>query len=444
MKTPIIGFAEQYIKKNGIRMHMPGHKGMSVLGCEALDLTEIEGADSLYEASGIIAESEARSAALFGAKKTLYSTEGSSQCIRAMLALIRLYSQNTQRKPYILASRNVHKTFVTAAGLLGIEVRFLAPAEGATLLYAPIDLSALEKSIREDAPSALYITSPDYLGNTAPIEKLSALCHRHGVLLCVDNAHGAYLRFLSPSRHPLDLGADLCCDSAHKTLPALTGAAYLHLAAGLPAYLYEQAKDMMALFGSTSPSYLILESLDLMSGILKKEFGEKLNAFLPLAEDFKNKLSLHGFALAGDEPMKVTLLPKCFGYTGTEVAAHLRNHNIECEFADSDSLVLMLSPYMTADMLTKAADALTALPCRTAIKLQAPVPHIPPRALSIREAMLAPSECVPLDRALGRTAAMLSVGCPPAVPPVICGEVLDEKAIALLRYLGITECRVMI
>ena len=444
MKTPILDFAARYQNAGGVRMHMPGHKGIGFLGCEAMDITEIEGADSLYEASGIIAESERQTAALFGTKKTLYSTEGSSQCIRAMLALVRAYATKMQKKGYILAARNVHKTFVTAAGLLDLDVRFLTPADGATLLCAPIDLSALEEIFKTDAPIALYVTSPDYLGNLAPIEALSALCHRYGVLLCVDNAHGAYLRFLSPSRHPMDLGADLCCDSAHKTLPALTGAAYLHLGGGLADYLYDEAKEAMALFGSTSPSYLILESLDLLTDLLSEEFPKKLSEFLPLAEGFKRELSAHGYALLGDEPMKVTLCPKSFGYTGTKIAAHLREHSIECEFSDEDNLVLMLSPYMTADMLKKTADALTALPRRAPILTAPPAPHIPRRACSVREAMLAPSESVPIEEAKGRTVCSLCVGCPPAVPPVVCGEVADEETIAILRYYDITECRVMI
>lgn len=444
MKTPILGFAEQYAKKGGIRMHMPGHKGRALLGCEPMDLTEIDGADSLYEASGIIAESERRTAALFGAKRTLYSTEGSSQCIRAMLALVRSYSEKMQRDPYILAARNVHKTFVSAAGLLGLEVRFLAPAEGATLLYAPLDLKEIERIFETEAPAALYITSPDYLGNIAPIAALSALCRRFGVLLCVDNAHGAYLRFLSPSRHPIDLGAHLCCDSAHKTLPALTGAAYLHLAEGLDEEICAGARDAMALFGSTSPSYLILESLDLMTEVLSEEFPERLSAFLPLAEGFRARLSHHGYSLMGDEPLKVTLLPKPFGYRGTEIAAHLRENNIECEFSDADSTVLMLSPYMEEALLTRVANVLCALPRRRPIAEPAPPPHIPVRVMPIREAMLAPSERVPTEQALGRVASLLSVGCPPAVPPVVCGEMLDAEAIALLRYLGIGECAVTI
>ena len=444
MKTPICDFAARYAESGSVRMHMPGHKGASFLGCEAMDITEIPGADSLYEASGIIAESEKRTSEIFGTEMTLYSAEGSSQCIRAMLTLIRLYGQKTQRNGYILAARNVHKTFVTAAGLLDLDVRFIEPKEDATLLYAPIDLETLEEIFKKEPPIALYVTSPDYLGNTAPIRALSALCHRYGALLAVDNAHGPYLRFLTPSRHPMDLGADLCCDSAHKTLPALTGAAYLHLAKGLPDGLYEAAKETMALFGSTSPSYLILESLDLLTEILKEDFPKKLSGLLPSIEAWKARIAAHGFDLMGDEPLKLTLLPKSFGYTGDEAAAHLRTQNIECEFSDEDSLVLMLSPYLPADALARTADALCALKRRAPILRKPPMPHIPKRAASVREAMLAPSESAPLSECLGRTVSSLSVGCPPAVPAVVCGEVLDEKAIEILDYYGIKECRVMI
>ena len=444
MKTPICDFVSRYAEAKTVRMHMPGHKGLSRLGPEAMDITEISGADSLYEASGIIAESERRTATLFGTKMTLYSTEGSSQCIRGMLALVQLHMAKMQTNSYVLAARNLHKTFVTAAGLLDIEVRFLVPDNEATTLYAPVSLPALEEIFKKEPPAALYVTSPDYLGNIAPIETISALCHRYGVLLLVDNAHGAYLRFLSPSRHPINLGADLCCDSAHKTLPALTGAAYLHLAEGLPSYFYETARDAMAMFGSTSPSYLILQSLDLLTESLKDEFPAKLAAFADAANAFKMRLKAHGFCLMGDEPLKLTVLPKAFGYTATALAAHLRKNNIECEFSDEDSLVLMLSPYMETDVLTHTADVLCSLPRKKPIQKAAPKPHVPARFCSVREAMLAPNECVPLSEAKGRVLSSLSVSCPPAVPPVICGETVDESVLEILSYYGITECRVMI
>ena len=111
MQTPIADFLYRYEQSHTVRLHMPGHKGRGPLGCEAFDITEISGADALYEAGGIIACSEANAAALFGSGRTFYSTEGSSQCIRAMLYLA-LQHRPAGSPPVIAAARNVHKAYV--------------------------------------------------------------------------------------------------------------------------------------------------------------------------------------------------------------------------------------------------------------------------------------------------------------------------------------------
>ena len=117
MNTPICDFARRYADSGALRLHMPGHKGAPLLGPEPYDLTEIDGADSLYEASGIIRESEENASSLFGCT-TLYSTEGSSLCIRAMLYLTVIYARQKGQRPLIAAGRNAHKAFVSAAALL--------------------------------------------------------------------------------------------------------------------------------------------------------------------------------------------------------------------------------------------------------------------------------------------------------------------------------------
>ena len=131
----------------------------------------------------------------------------------------------------IAAARNVHKSFVYAAALLGLEVLWLAGA-GESHLSCRLEPAQVARALdaAPKKPAALYVTSPDYLGHMADLAALSKVCHDRGMLLLVDNAHGAYLTFLPKSLHPMDLGADLCCDSAHKTLPVLTGGAYLHIA----------------------------------------------------------------------------------------------------------------------------------------------------------------------------------------------------------------------
>ncbi|MBQ9745753.1 MAG: amino acid decarboxylase, partial [Clostridia bacterium] len=255
MNTPICEFLEDYAKKGATRLHMPGHKGMGKV--EKYDLTEIDGADSLYEADGIIAESERNAGALFGAH-TFYSAEGSSLAIRAMLYLTSLYAACRGQKPLVLAGRNAHKTFVSAVAMLGTEVEWLT-GEG-SYLSCRVTAEAVRGYFAraERLPTAVYLTSPDYLGNMADIAGVARVCRENGVLLLVDNAHGAYLRFLPEPMHPMELGAHMCSDSAHKTLPALTGCAYLHVAKDAPPVLAENAKNALALFGSTSPSYLLL------------------------------------------------------------------------------------------------------------------------------------------------------------------------------------------
>ncbi len=437
MDTPICDFVRRYIQNNTLRLHMPGHKGVGPLGCEQLDITEISGADSLYEADGIIAQSESNASALFGCP-TFYSTEGSSQCIRAMLYLA------TRRNRKIVACRNVHKTFLSAAALLDLEVDWLYPEDRTAYLSCDISAKKLEDYFCDcgQLPVAVYVTSPDYLGNVLDISALAAVCHRYGVLLLVDNAHGAYLKFLPVSRHPMDLGADLCCDSAHKTLPVLTGGAYLHVR---DTDLANKSKDALALFGSTSPSYLILQSLDAANALLADPvYTQKLAELCSQAGLVRQQLFRHGISDCFDnEPLKIVVQPRQYGYTGIEIAELLRQNGIECEFADPDFLVLMLTPAIGEADLKRVLNVLTSLPKRPAVTTATPMLGRPEKVLSIRDAIFSPSEKIPVSESLGRILASPSVGCPPAVPIVVCGERIDERAIACFRYYGIDECTVV-
>lgn len=441
MDTPICDFVRRYAESGSLRAHMPGHKGTAMLGMEALDITEIDGADSLYEADGIIKESEANAGALFGAN-TFYCTEGSSQCIRAMLYLAAVYAKRMGKQPRIAAARNVHKTFLSAAALLDIPVTWLYPQNPDSYLSCRLDENALDKTLSEGNVTAVYVTSPDYLGNLADIAAIGEICRRHGCLLLVDNAHGAYLKFLAPSRHPIDLGADICCDSAHKTLPVLTGGAYLHICRSTPALLREQAKNALALFGSTSPSYLILQSLDMANAYLSRDYGGRLGAFVREMEQCKERLKAGGWCLSGDEPLKLTLRTKPYGYTGRELADILLEKQIVCEFSDPDFLVMMLTPETGRQGLEKIEKALLSIPRRSPVTQEPPVFRAGERVLSIREAMLSASRTVPASESLGKIIAAATVGCPPAVPIVVCGERIDENALRCFAYYGIETCTI--
>ena len=443
MNTPICDFAARYVQGAPLRLHMPGHKGQAFLGIEPLDITEIDGADSLYEADGIIRQSEDNASALFGCP-TYYSTEGSSQCIRAMVYLAALHAKAQGRKPLIAAARNAHKTFLSAVALLDLEVLWLYPEQNDSYLTCRISPEALEQFLRSAAekPTAVYLTSPDYLGTLADIAGLSAVCRRHGVLLLVDNAHGAYLRFLQPSLHPMDLGADLCCDSAHKTLPVVTGGAYLHLSPQLQSEVGAQAKTGLELFGSTSPSYLILQSLDRANPYLE-QYGQRLQEFLPHVGALKAALAQNGYRLLSEEPLKITVSAKEYGYTGKELADYLQQHRMVCEFADPDYLVLMVTPETGAEGLERLKDVLLALPQKQPLS-PCPLEFRPgEQVLSIRQAMLSPGVVLPVEQCEGRILASASVGCPPAVPILICGERINAHAIDCFRYYGIQSVTVL-
>ena len=414
---------------------MPGHKGHGPLGVEALDITEISGADSLYEAQGIIAKSEENASRIFGCP-TFYSTEGTSQCIRAMLYICLLHAKKQGKRPLISAGRNAHKVLLTAAAMLDFEIHWLWPGESGSYLCCPITPADLEEQLSSMAekPVAVYITSPDYLGNMLDVASLAEVAHKHGCLLVVDSAHGAYLKFLPQSLHPTDLGADLCCASAHKTLPVLTGGAYLHTSPALAA----AAKNALALFGSTSPSYLILQSLDSVNPLLSGEFPQKLARSVSAVELLK--ANLMGYRFLGQEPTKLTIDAKAHGYTGTQLAQLLRENSVECEFADPDYVVLMCG---TDTEFTALEAILASIPAKTPIICKPPQLSHPKKILSIREATLSPHEMISAEKAYGRILASPTVGCPPAVPIVVCGEEIHQDAIQAFRYYGIESCCVV-
>jgi len=442
MKTPIIDFVENYKQKDAVRLHMPGHKGKSFLGFESLDITEIEGADVLYSANGIIEESQRNAAKLFGTGATLYSCEGSSLSIRAMLYLAMLASQN--KKKTVLAARNAHKTFMNCAAMLDFDIEWLYTENSDVLscIVLPDTLNRKLSSMPEK-PVAVYITSPDYLGNVSDIESLARVCRKHGVLLLCDNAHGAYRHFLKKSQHPIALGADMCCDSAHKTLPVLTGGGYLHIGKTAPDILSKNAKKAMSLFASTSPSYLILQSLDMANKYMDEEIKERLVYCAERVQNLKKALTDKGFELVGNEELKITIAPKNYGYTGEEISRYLLDNNIVCEFQDPDYAVMMFTGEINPKEFEKLESVLLNLTRKPAITLTAPK-YIPGRKImSVREAVFSPWEAVPTEKSKGKILARDNVSCPPAIPIAVCGEEINESAIELFNYYGITEVEVV-
>ena len=442
MDTPIFDFVRRYADSKVKRLHMPGHKGQNILGCEKWDITEVCGADALYEADGVIAGSEKNATELFCTQKTVYSTEGSSQCIRAMLYLA-IMNRKPNSKPVIVAARNVHKAFVYAAALLDIDVIWIWPENRESLCGCHVSAEQLDLVLAglKEPPAAVYITSPDYLGAMADVSGLADVCHRHKTILAVDNAHGAYLRFLAPSRHPMDLGADICCDSAHKTLPVLTGGAYLHVGKEAPIELAHQMKQAMALFGSTSPSYLTMISLDMCNARITQGYQEKLTETIHEIENVKKILGERGWIVENSDPLRITIRAP-YGTTGVYLSQRLRDQGIECEYSDNDFLVCMLTTDNSREDIMSILSVLgdndvlqqrdIVLPDTKSVQV-----------VSIRQALFSDHEIISIEDAVGRICAAPMVSCPPAIPIVVSGERIGEETIALFKYYGVKQVDVL-
>lgn len=415
MNTPIHDFLTNY---SAVRCHMPGGKGLN----NPLDITEIDGADSLYECNGIIRESEQNAARLFGAGDTLYSCSGSTLAIQTMLAAV----QPITGKRKVALGRYCHKSAVCTCGLLGLDITWLYPD---SFLGADISPATVEAAIDEET-GAVFLNSVDYYGGTADISAISEICRRKNVLFLVDNAHGAYRIFTK--NHPIILGADMTADSAHKTLPTLTGAAYLHLKNSAYRNL---CKRQMSLFGTSSPSYLILDSLDTCNAFIEEKAETPETAFTRVSE-LKEKLKLLGYTLYDSDPMRVTIDAAAYGYSGFSLADELRKHGAECEMSDERYVVLLFSVVQPPEDFTRLAEIFSDIPRKNPIII-APHEILRPKAVkNIRTALFSPHKTVEIDQGAGEICGEIFSPCPPCVPLAMPGEVIDESCVNELKRYG--------
>ncbi|MCM1508211.1 MAG: aminotransferase class I/II-fold pyridoxal phosphate-dependent enzyme [Ruminococcus flavefaciens] len=437
MNTPIYDFLKKYAQSGTLRCHMPAHKGKSpapeLSAMYALDITEISGADSLFEADGIIAQSEKNMSGLYGTAGTVYSAGGSTLCIQTMLYIMKC------EKRKIFAVRNVHRAFLNAVALLDIDVEWILPEYSGSILSGNINLSDIENALKNSPePSALYVTSPDYTGKTADISALVGICRKYNARLIVDNAHGTHLKFMPEDFHPITLGADMCCDSAHKMFPALTGSAMLHTS--VPEYV-PLLKQAMNMFGSTSPSYLIMMSLDLCNKYISEKIRSDIENNLIYIENLRKKFS-DRLLFAEGEPFHITVKASESGYDGNELAELLRKNGVECEYSDSSLIILLMSPVCTKHDYEKLTDALTVsvTECRKIKPYTVDFcMKLPGRVMSIHKAVFSECETIAVEESEGRICASVKVPCPPAVPVVASGERIDRNSINIFLKYGISD-----
>ena len=441
MNTPLFSAVEDYISKDMSRFHMPGHKGsLPLFGQAALyDVTEIPGLDELYRPRSAIAELEARFARLYKSDLSLLSAGGATLCIQTMLALALKPGDK------LIAARGCHVSAVNAMAILDINPAWVFPRyDSATGLAKPVTADKIRETFaaNQDA-KAVYLTSPDYCGVICDIPSISEACLECNVPLLVDNAHGAHTAFLSPSLHPLDLGADMCADSLHKTMPVLTGGAMLHIK---NRAFTKDAKRLMSIFGSTSPGYLVMLSADMALETLETGFSSGLLKTADTLSKLETLAISKGFAVPNGirDPLKLPLGFFAAGYTRGEFESALRGRGIEPEMTDDSFCVLMASPYNSPKDFERLEDFLKSIKRKPALPVRENLHTGPKQARGLRESVFADVMEIPVEDAAFKTAGSFIAPCPPGIPQVIPGEVIDENLQHCLKRYGISSLNVVI
>ena len=442
-------------------LHMPGHKRRTgpVPGLPyAWDLTEIDGADDLHGAQGILAEAMARTAALCGARRSWYLVNGSTV---GLLAGIRALAP---RGSTVLAARNCHKAVYHAVELGGLAVRWLVPPlEPSFGVYGSISPARVAAALR-DCPQAacVVLTSPTFDGVLSDIASIAEVCHAAGKPLLVDEAHGAHLLPLALPHGwrggAVAAGADLVVQSAHKTLPSLTQTALLHLAG--PLADPDEVERQLDVFETSSPSYPLMASLDGCTGWLAAEgpaafarWRARLSRFDAAAADLRAvRLLSRGGAL-----------PAAFwGYDDSKIeadigapgAAFLRQRGFEPEMVCGNVVLALTSPCDADDTLDRYAAALRdydALLCRSGAgagpvpSCRTAVPPLPapgPARCTIADALdRRPAVDLPAAQAAGRVAAEYVWAYPPGVPLLAPGEEITPAFLEFCRGLNAAGTR---
>lgn len=424
------------------RFHMPGHKGRGMGGfwrpeLPRWDVTELAGTDDLHAPHGVILAAQQRWAKAAGARHTFFLVNGASAGVAAMLLALGEGER-------VLLGRDCHSSALSGAALAGLDVDFVPiPHHAGTRRTGVMAAPALEAALRKRPARGVLVTSPNYFGMCADLPQLAQVAHRHGALLLVDAAHGAHFHFsdclpASPEGH-----GDMWVESAHKTLNALGQAALLHLGPGAPAP--ETVQRLLALVQTSSPSYLLMASLDwarytaarddawTRQAERAREWGRRIAQLWGMELYSWDAIGTAG--VADMDPTRLCVDVEGRGVSGYEAAGLLEQQGVVVEMADSRSIVCITTPADKKEWYQRLYEGLKGLPCRKGAQPQAVTPPAWERAMPLRQALFAPLEAVPLEECAGRIAAAVAGAYPPGNVAIAPGERISAQAVEYLLEL---------
>lgn len=396
--------------KNSTRFHMPGHKGQ----LSATDTTELHRTDNLYAPASAIREAEALAAKACGASQTLMLTGGATAGLHAMiLAFVPAGAK-------MILSRNTHHSVISACIWGDINA-----------IVADDIIAAMAK--HPDA-AAVLVTRPDYFGNCVDLAPIAEQTAAKKMLLLVDEAHGAHFPWWNAPRSASKYGADAWVQSAHKTLPALTGAGFLHLSEGMDG---ARARRFLSMVQTSSPPFPILESLDNARAWMDENGTQALTDLKKMITDITKRLNaLGGYeVIENDDPTRLVINTRGHGLTGLEAQALLESQRVDVEMADESRLVCICTVSDNRKSFSRLYNALAFIPQKEALPPLMISPPIAPgeRVLSLRDAALSAYESVPVEKAVGRVAATCAGLYPPGISFMLPGERITASCVESIQ-----------
>lgn len=429
MSAPLYERLKAYTKQNRISFAMPGHKNGRGLKKDllSLDVTELALTENLHNPNEHVKRAQKLLSDLYGSEKSYILTGGSTAGVHAMICGA-LKSGDT-----LLAACDCHMSIMNICALMGINVRFIQK-ELDSAFAVPKGIDTIKEYLTEDI-DAVIITSPTYHGICSDIENIAKECHEKNIPLLVDEAHGAH--FVSDTLFPETAVhfADAVCQSAHKTLNALNGAAYLHINGSLiDRRRLEQSLSMLQ---SSSPSYPTAASADIACGELSSKNGWRET--YEMCRQFKRQIAESGIlALQNDDMTRLVLNFSAFNVTGFQVCDFLSQKGIDIEAADLFNVILIVTPSNTKREMKKLSRSLREIisalkKCDEHIKIQPP--PITEDTLSPSPAFFADRTEIPLHDAIGHISCTAVTPYPPGIPVIHIGEKIRAEQVEYIEHL---------
>lgn len=455
-RTPLFDALKRYIADDVLPMHVPGHKqgrglpefqrfvGKPVL---AMDLTCLPDLDNICNPRGVLAEAEALAAQAYGAEHAYFLVNGTTAGIQTLMMAVCRPGEE------IIIPRNAHKSAMGGLVLSGARPVYIEPEMNREFgISMGITPERVEKAIRlHPRAKAVFVVYPNYYGTACDLEGIVRVAHSHKIPVIVDEAHGAHFHFhpdLPPSA--MECGADLVAASAHKLTGSMTQSSLLLMQGRLVDH--RRVKAALNLTQTTSPSYVLLASLDVARKQMALHGRKLLDRTLALAQELRQEVKkLPGLVLLGEnveglpgcqavDPTKVTINVQRLGITGYEAEKILRRQfHLQVELSDLYNIILLVTIGDDRRTIARAKEALRGLVAsrrrHNLVRYCPPLPDIPPVGVLPREAFYGEKRRVPLEEAAGEISAETITAYPPGIPLVCAGEYLTREVLDYIQVL---------